>query len=85
MQSSNKTPSKVVKDSKILPKGMQSLIAMFFLYFYHHITPSIFASYHHIIMHHTISHHIILHQVQMKKKGNCSLHVRRKKNSEAPY
>jgi hypothetical protein len=30
MQSLNKTPSKGVKDIKVIPKGMQSLISLFF-------------------------------------------------------
>jgi hypothetical protein len=85
MQSSNKTPSKGAKDFKVVPKGMQSVITMFSSVFYHHLAPSIFASYHHIIMHHIVMHHIILHEVQMKNKGNCSIHVQMKKNSEAAY
>jgi hypothetical protein len=66
MQSLNETPSKGVKDSKDVPKGLQGL-RVFCIIILHQ------AFLHHIIMHHTIIHHIISHQPQNEKKGNCSL------------
>jgi hypothetical protein len=72
MQSLNETPSKGVKDSKDVPKRMQSLRIIFFPIIILH--QAFFASYHHTIMHHIIIHHIISHQPESEKNGNCSLY-----------